>query len=166
VTGIALVSMDAADRTPASFLRSALPLKPCNRTRPARAPCRGRCNSPQARPTNESLARNDAILGGEHATQDARSSSGPKRPSSTVLPSIFRRMSIRPCRCAVILIPDARLTHRAIDSRSIWPNARVLNYARAIYAGPARRHGAQFVLHAKAPRHHRRLEARPPSPAR
>src|SRR5262249_4881714 len=45
-------------------------LRPCNRTRTARAPCRGRCTRPRARATSRPLARADVALDGEHAARD------------------------------------------------------------------------------------------------
>src|SRR6516225_1923819 len=39
-------------------------LRPCNRTRTARAPCLGRCTRPRARATSRPLARADAALDG------------------------------------------------------------------------------------------------------
>src|SRR6516225_5713467 len=40
-------------------------MRPCNRTRTARAPCLGRCPPPRARATNRPLARADVALDGE-----------------------------------------------------------------------------------------------------
>ena len=48
----------------------AFQLRPCNRTRTARAPCRGRCTRPRARATSRPLARADAALDVEPAARD------------------------------------------------------------------------------------------------
>src|SRR5215510_11653372 len=45
-------------------------LRPCNRTRTARAPCRGRCTRLRARATSRPLARADAALDVEPAARD------------------------------------------------------------------------------------------------
>src|SRR5262247_1896284 len=45
-------------------------LRPCNRTRTARALCLGRCTRPRARATSRPLARADAALDGEPAARD------------------------------------------------------------------------------------------------
>src|SRR3954454_18689950 len=71
------VRNDRGDRGDVGIIRSPLrasvlpdQLRPCNRTRTARAPCRGRCTRPRARATSRPLARADAALDGELAARD------------------------------------------------------------------------------------------------
>src|SRR5215475_3986149 len=71
------VRNDRGDRGDVGIIRSpvrasVLPdqLRPCNRTRTARAPCLGRCTRLRARATSRPLARADAALDGEPAARD------------------------------------------------------------------------------------------------